>query len=86
MKPRYIEENDTKRWILPNGVLHREDGPACEYSGGGKWWYLNGQLHRENGPAIEWSNGDKWWYLNGINYTEQEYKIEMRSRKLKLLL
>jgi hypothetical protein len=56
-------------------------------SSGDKYWRLpNGDLHREDGPAIEGSNNNKYWYINGINYTEQEYKIEMRSRKLNYLL
>jgi len=82
-----IYEYGTKEWKLPNGDFHREDGPAIEWANGsGKEWYLNGLLHREDGPAIV--NGDdyKWWYLNGREYTEQEYKYEMRSVKLKLLL
>jgi len=83
-----IDQYGTKRWRLPNGNLHREDGPAVEYSNGSRqWWYLNGQLHREDGPAVEYTNGYKVWWLNGIEYTESsEYKCEMRSRKLKLLL
>jgi hypothetical protein len=81
-----IDQYGTKRWRLPNGNLHREDGPACEYSGGGKWWYLNGQLHREDGPACEYTNGYKAWYINDREYTEQEYKYKIRSIKLKLLL
>ncbi len=28
-------------WKLPNGDLHREDGPALEYDNGHKLWYLN---------------------------------------------
>jgi hypothetical protein len=80
-----IDEYGTKKWNLPNGFLHREDRPAIEYSNGDKSWYLNNKRHRENGPAIEWVCGDKWWYLNGIEYTEQEYKHKMRSRRLKLL-
>ena len=31
-----------KEWYL-NGKLHREDGPAVEYSYGTKYWYLNGK-------------------------------------------
>jgi hypothetical protein len=58
-----INEYDTKRWILPNGKYHREDG-----------------------PAIEHISGTKSFYLNGISYNEQEYKYEIRSRKLKQLL
>ena len=28
------------------GQLHREYGPAIEYSDGSEFWYQNGQLHR----------------------------------------
>ena len=30
-----------KHWYI-NNRLHREDGPAVEYSNGIKYWYLNG--------------------------------------------
>jgi hypothetical protein len=46
-----------QRWFL-NGKLHREDGPAVEWTNGSKSWYLNGNLHREDGPAIEWEAKD----------------------------
>ena len=54
---------------------------------GTKYWKtLNGSLHMEDGPAIEWNGGTKEWWVNGISYTKQEYKYEIRSRKLKQLL
>ena len=53
----------TKEWYL-NGKLHREDGPAVEYSDGSKQWYLNGKLHREDGPAAEYPDGTKYWWFN----------------------
>jgi hypothetical protein len=81
-----VYDNGNKSWELPNGKFHREDGPAVEYSNGSKQWWLNGLRHRENGPAVEWGDGDKVWYLNDIWHTEQEYKYEMRSRKLTKLL
>jgi len=81
-----IDKHGSKRWKLPNGNLHREDGLAIEYGSGDKEWWVNGKLHRENGPAIEDDDGDKYWFLKGIEYSEQEYKYEMRSIKLKLLL
>ena len=31
-----------------NGQLHREDGPAIEYSSGYKSWYLNGIRYTED--------------------------------------
>ena len=53
----------SKRWFL-NGKLHREDGPAVEWSNGSKRWFLNGKYHREDGPACEYADGEKVWYLN----------------------
>jgi hypothetical protein len=37
-----MDEFRTKRWFL-NGVLHREDGPAIEWTSGTQYWYLNGR-------------------------------------------
>jgi len=71
---------------LPNGDYHRENRPAIERSNGYKAWYINGKRHREDGPAIDYVNMYEEWYLDNIQYTEQEYKYEMRSRKLKQLL
>ena len=45
-------------------ILHREDGPAIEYIGGGKSWYRNGVEHRTDGPAHEWWNGEKEYWIN----------------------
>jgi hypothetical protein len=64
-----IDRFGTKRWRLPNGNLHRVDGPAIEFTNGIKTWRLNGGRHRVDGPAIEWANGDKAWYLEGRGYT-----------------
>ena len=54
---------DRTEWYL-NDQLHREGGPAIEFSNGGKLWYLNDKRHREGGPAIEYASGEKRWYLN----------------------
>jgi len=83
------DEDGTILYRLPNGQFHREDGPAIETENGTKAWFINGRLHRENGPAMKWSDNshakkNEWW-LNGIEYSEQEHKYEMRSRKLKML-
>jgi len=59
-----VDKGGTKWWRL-NGKLHREDGPAVEYTNGDREWYLNDKLHREDGPAFEGADGDKEWYLNG---------------------
>ena len=56
------------KYYYLNNLLHREDGPAIEYTDGSEEWYKNGKLHREDGPAIKWVNGPKFWHLNGKRY------------------
>jgi hypothetical protein len=67
-----IDTFGNKSWWF-NGKLHREDGPAIEYSSGSKQWYRNGKKHRIDGPACEYCNGDKFWYLNGKLLSEQKF-------------
>ena len=59
-----IMANGSKWWKL-DGIVHREDGPAVEFTDGYKVWYKHGKRHREDGPAVDYSNGHKSWYLNG---------------------
>lgn len=49
----------------PYKDLHREDGPAAEYSNGDKIWFLNDYYHRIGNPAVERSDGSKAWWVNG---------------------
>lgn len=51
-----------------NDELHRDDGPAIEYSDGTKLWWKNGKIHRDDGPAVEYPSGDMVWYRNGYCY------------------
>jgi hypothetical protein len=60
-------------------ILHREDGPACEYSDETKCWYINGKCHREDGPAIEYLGGHNAWYIDGIELTEEEFNARKNS-------
>ena len=73
-----VDGDGDKHWIL-NGQLHRENGPAIEYTNGYRSWCLNGKLHRENGPAVEFTNGRKWWYLHGKEYSESDYWKELKK-------
>ena len=66
-KVSYIEWRDFYSDLL---LLHREDGPAVEYTDGFKAWYKNGARHRENGPAIEGYDGSKYWLINGKAHRE----------------
>jgi hypothetical protein len=74
----FEQPNGNKAWSL-NGKLHREDGPAIEWSDGYKAWYLNGNRHREDGPAVEYTNGDKVWCLRG-----NKISLEMKSKNPKV--
>ena len=58
-----IDKSGNKFWRV-NGLLHRLDGPALEWSNGYKEWHVNGLYHRLDGPAIESQNGNKFWYVN----------------------
>ena len=63
-------------YYYKDGELHREDGPAVEYTDGEKHWYKNGRYHREDGPAIEYPNGTKCWYRNDLRHREDGPAIE----------
>ena len=54
----------TRRYYNHANQLHRDEGPAIEYSDGAKCWYRNGKLHREDGPAIEYAGRSKVWIQN----------------------
>jgi hypothetical protein len=71
-----IDEDGTKRWKLPNGQLHRKNGPAIERSNGYKAWYLNSLCHRKDGPAVEYIEGSKSWHLNGLKHREDGPAME----------
>ena len=65
-----------KEYRNSNGEVHREDGPAIEYSNGTKYWYLNGKRHRENGPVVE-CGAYKYWFLQGEELTEEEFNARI---------
>ena len=77
-----VDSGGTIRWKLPNGLHHREDGPAYEEKSGYKQWIINGQLHREDGPAIEGVGGVNSWWLEGRGYTKKKYDAEMKVRPI----
>jgi hypothetical protein len=59
-------------------ILHREGGPAAEYTSGVQRWYLNGKLHREDGPAIYSTDGSipKYWCIDGVPHRENGPAVE----------
>tara|TARA_R110000868_G_scaffold77151_3_gene221249 strand:+ start:2082 stop:2342 length:261 start_codon:yes stop_codon:yes gene_type:complete len=72
-----------KIWYL-NGLLHRTDGPAIEFSNGDKSWYLNGLRHREDGPAYEGVYGLQSWYYHGSYIYCKDNQEFLRIVKLKM--
>jgi hypothetical protein len=70
-----VYDNRTE-WRNAEGQIHREDGPAIEYTDGTKQWWANGKPHRVDGPAVEHSDGTKVWYLHGT-YIRSEIKIKI---------
>ena len=68
----------TTRWRA-FGLLHREGGPAVEWSSGNKEWWVHGERHREEGPAVEWYGGHKEWWLNGKRHRVDGPAIELKD-------
>jgi hypothetical protein len=70
---RTVDKDGIVEWKLPNGNLHREDGPAYEWPDGYQAWYVKGKLHREDGPAIVNGDTDNGYYLEGYLISKEEY-------------
>lgn len=75
-----INSFGSKTWRNKKGELHRIDGPAIECADGSKYWFVNDKLHREDGPAIESYNGEKSYWLNGEWFTEDDYRLKLRTK------
>jgi len=80
-----IDYKGNKWWwtnTLPR-ELHREDGPAVEFTDGAKMWYSYGKIHRLDGPAIEHTDGSKSWYFNHkkiICSSQEEFEKLLRLK------
>jgi len=62
---KHVDTYGFTRWHLPNGDLHRTDGPAIIYPSGSKAWYYHGKRHRIDGPAVIRADGTKIWCHHG---------------------
>jgi hypothetical protein len=71
----YVDKS--KQWYQ-TGLCHRDVGPAFITARGTRKWAINGRLHRTDGPAIEWSNGGREWWINGVEYTKNEYHLQLK--------
>ena len=73
----------SKRWFKPNLILHRENGPALEWTleekGKEYEYYINGERHRDDGPAIEYADGFQQWWKNGRIHREDGPAITYSS-------
>lgn len=82
MKPEMeVDSIGTREWYL-GYKLHREDGPAVEYTNGDVEWWFNGKLHRQDGPAIEKANGTREWYLDGNRHRVDGPAIERGNTRI----
>ena len=68
-----IDKYSNKCWLLPNGDVHRENGPAIYNKNGLEVWATNNKPHRVNGPAVVYCNGMKEYYLNGVVTYQRKY-------------
>jgi len=63
-----------------NGLLHRDHGPAIEWSNGTKEWYRFGRPHREDGPAIELAPGEQRYDDSSVYWLNGE-KVECKDNE-----
>ena len=71
-----VHEDGTQEWLLPNGRLHRTDGPARIYPSGTQSWWQNGRRHREDGPALVRPDGHhEWWVDDQLHRTDGPARI-----------
>jgi len=70
--PRKTWDDDEEAWVwrLPDGTLHREDGPAAIAEDGTRRWIIDGQLHRDHGPAVDDPSGYRSWWKHGKRHCE----------------
>jgi len=47
-------------------LIHRDDGPAIEYSNGDKCWYLNGKKYTKN---------EYWEIINAMNKIDNKQRV-----------
>lgn len=77
----YNDISDDVRWCIDKDILHRENGPAYEFTNGrGKFWYLNNKRHRDNGPAIEQPSVSEW-FVYGKRHREDGPAIVSKDFK-----
>lgn len=67
-----IDNIGNKIWKNKKSELHREDGPAVEFSNGTKMWIINNEFHRTEGPAVIHNNGIVRYMLHDIDYATKE--------------
>lgn len=67
-------------WTLPNGLVHRDYGPAQECVDGVQIWYQNGVTHREDGPA-EIYGDNKVYCLFGCSVSKDDFANQVESIK-----
>jgi hypothetical protein len=82
-----INKNGDRFWYK-NGLVHREDGPACEWFDCGKGWCINGKYHREDGPAMELEDVTQCWWLDDVNYGHEKpnnwHELVLKARAKRL--
>ena len=74
-----VDAAGTRRYYNDAGQLHRKNGPAVEWSDGGREWYQNGQPHRIGGPAIALAHGETRWCLYGVEYSKYSYEQQLAT-------
>jgi len=78
--PARIE--DGNRYWYAQDRLHRQDGPAVEYSSGAVEYWWCGGYHREDGPALIDTDGSERYALDGNIFEDKKtWEHALRVRR-----
>lgn len=70
MQEYQVKVYDERTEWFQDGMLHREGGPAIEFTDGTKVWYKRGYKHRDDGPAAVGKDGSMSWWKDGKLHRE----------------
>jgi hypothetical protein len=69
---RYYKDKD-------HTILHREDGPALEYSKGSLLWLQNDNYHRMDGPSAIDPDGFREWFIDHVPIDKELLTIMLQN-------
>jgi hypothetical protein len=75
-------DEDGNKWWSKDRKLHREDGPAIEYSNGDNEWYINDKKVSETGHKAHFYRERKLQYKYYYKWVEWHFDPNRKGSKV----